>query len=202
MFAAHNMFLTPADVSVGGGYTLGLSDSLLTLTGQDTIWTEKTIDISSYAGATVRLVFYHYADYFTGDMQLDDINIDGTTYTFDSNATGWQTTTTNTNTVVTTTASSTYSAVTFSSVATSTSTARWNRDSAGTGSGGTGLTIDHTLGTTSGYYLYAETSSPYPCGYWLRSPEVTLSGSPTLSFWEARYGATMRDCEVYLDVIS
>ena len=201
MFAARNNFLTPdfGDVT----YTLGLSDSLVTLTGQDTSWTEKTINISSYAGATVRLVFYHYGDYFTGDMQLDDINIDGTTYTFESNATGWETTTTNTNTIVTTTASDTYNAVTFSNVITSgTSAASWNRDSAGTGSSGTGLTIDHTLGTAAGYYLYAETSAPYPSGYWLRSPEVTLSGSPTLSFWEARYGATMRDCEVYLDVIS
>jgi len=200
MFAARNNFLTPA--SVGGSYTLGLSDSLLTLTGQDTSWTEKTIDISSYAGATVRLVFYHYGTYFTGDMQLDDINIDGTTYTFESDATGWETTTTNSNTIVTTTASDTYNAITFSSVATIGSSARWNRDLGGTSSASTGLTTDHTLGTTSGYYLYAETSSPYPCGYWLRSPEVTLSGSPTLSFWEARYGATMGDCEVYLDVIS
>ena len=207
MFAARNSFLTPASVAVGGP-TLGLTDSLLTMSGQNTNWVQRTINISSYANSTVRLVFYHYADYFTGDMQLDDIYIDGTTYDFEPHAAGWETTFTNSNTIVTgdatlaINAAPIYTGATFISVPTGGSSARWNRDRAGTGSSGTGSAIDHTLGTTSGWYVYAETSSPYPCGYWLKSPARNLGSSPTLSFWVNRTGATMRDCNVYLDIIS
>lgn len=198
MFAARNNFLTPA--LVGGNYTLGLSDSLLTFGGQNAFWNEQTIDISSYGGATVRLVMYYQTTTsYTADLQLDDINIDGTLYTFESGVDGWETTTIDQENggVITS-----YTSASFSPVATSSTTYRWNRDAGGTPSSSTGLTTDHTLGTTSGFYLYAETSVTHPCGYWLRSPEVTLSGSPTLSFWEARYGTTMGNCEVYLDVIS
>lgn len=207
MFAARNSFLTPASVAVGGP-TLGLTDSLLTMSGQNTSWQQRTIDISSYANSTVRLVFYHYADYFTGDMQLDDININGSVYTFEFGTQSWETTTTNSNTIVSgdatlsSNAAATYTSVAFSPVQTTTATARWNRDNGGTGSSGTGSSIDHTLGSPSGWYVYAETSSPYPCGYWLKSPQTTLGGSPTLSFWVNRTGATMRDCNVYLDIIS
>lgn len=198
MFAARNNFLTPdfGDVT----YALGLSDSLLTFGGQNAVWNEQTIDISSYGGATVRFVMYYQTTTsYTADLQLDDINIDGTLYTFESGVDGWETTTTDQeNSGVITS----YTSASFSTVATTTSTYRWNRDNSGTGSFGTGLTTDHTLGTTAGYYLYAETSVAHPAGYWLRSPEVTLSGSPTLSFWEARYGAAMGTATVYLDVIS
>lgn len=198
MFAARNNFLTPA--SVGGNYTLGLSDSLLTFGGQNAVWNEQTIDISSYGGATVRFVMYYQTTTsYTADLQLDDINIDGTLYTFESGVDGWETTTTDqeVNGVITP-----YTSASFSTPATGSYGYRWNRDAAGTGSVGTGLTTDHTLGTTAGFYLYAETSVAHPAGYWLRSPEITLSGSPTLSFWEARSGATMGTAEVYLDVIS
>ena len=198
MFAARNNFLTPA--SVGGNYTLGLSDSLLTFGGENAVWNEQTIDISSYGGATVRFVMYYQTTTsFRADLQLDDINIDGTLYTFESGVDGWETTTADQESggVITP-----YTSASFSTVATSSFGTKWNRDAGGTPSGSTGLTTDHTLGTTSGYYLYVETSVTHPCGYWLRSPEVTLSGSPTLSFWEARYGAQMGTAEVYLDVIS
>ena len=198
MFAARNNFLTPA--SVGGSYTLGLSDPLLTFGGQNSVWNQQTIDISSYGGATVRFVMYYQTtNSFTADLQLDDVNIDGTLYTFESGSEGWETTTVDQESsgVI-----NPYTSASFSSVPTGAGTLRWNRDSGGTGSSGTGLTIDHTLGTTAGYYLYAETSVTHPFGYWLRSPEVTLSNSPTLSFWEARYGAAMGTATVYLDVIS
>ena len=198
MFAARNNFLTSA--SVGGSYTLGLSDPLLTFGGQNSVWNQQTIDISSYGGATVRFVMYYQTtNSFTADLQLDDVNIDGTLYTFESGEEGWETTTTDqeVNGVITP-----YTSASFSSVVTISSGTRWNRDNGGTPSSSTGLTTDHTLGTTAGYYLYVETSVTHPAGYWLRSPEVTLSGSPTLSFWEARYGAAMGTATVYLDVIS
>jgi len=198
MFAARNNFLTPA--SVGGPYTLGLSDPLLTFGGQNATWNQQTIDISSYGGATVRFVMYYQTTVsYTADLQLDDVNIDGTLYTFESGSEGWETTVVDQESggVI-----NPYTSASFYSVLTGGNTLRWNRDNGGTGSSGTGLTTDHTLGTTAGYYLYAETSVTHPFGYWLRSPEVTLSGSPTLSFWEARYGLEMGTATVYLDVIS
>ncbi len=36
----------------------------------------------------------------------------------------------------------------------------WARDSGGTPSSGTGPSVDHTLGTAAGYYLYTEASNP------------------------------------------
>jgi len=61
----------------------------------------------------------------------------------------------------------------------------WLSDRGGTGSGGTGPTVDHTLGTTLGYYVYSELSG---CGgqtWMLSSPFFDFSSitSPKLSFW-------------------
>lgn len=193
MFAARNNFLTPA--LVGGDYALGLSPTLLSFGGQNSAWNQQTIDVSAYAGATVRLVFYYQTtNSYTADIQLDDVNIDGTSYDFELSA-PFETTTTNN-------ISTPYTSAVFTSLSTAAYLGRWIHDSGGTPSGSTGLTIDHTTGSTSGYYIYAETSVSHPYGFWLRSPEVTLSSSPTLSFWEARYGASMGDCEVYLDVVN
>ena len=176
----------------------GLTGSLLTVSGEYNGWRQQTVDVSAHKNRTVRLVFYYQTTTsFTADLQLDDINIDGNLSTFESSSdwTAWQTTTTNNvNTL--------YHNAAFSFVDTSNATGRWSRDTGGTGSSGTGLTYDHTLGTTAGGYLYAETSvSPHPWGFWLRSPIITLSNSPTVTFWEARYGATMGTCDVYLDII-
>jgi len=161
--------------------------------GNNAVWNEQTVDLSSYAGGTLRVVWqYTTSTSFYGDIQLDDVYIGGTTYDFESNATGWETSIAY---------ETDYDSVSWSSVATSTTAGRWNRDLGGTPSGTTGLAEDHTLGTTSGYYLYAETSSsayPYK-NIWLRSPEITLNANPGyLSFWEARYGSTMGNVTVYL----
>ena len=197
MFAATNMFLT-AGTAAATGQPVGLSSSLLSLSGQNNQWHQNTIDISSYGTNTVRFVVkYTSGPSFRADFQIDDVTIDGTTYNFESHATGWQTTraTSNGQTF------SNYSTVTWYDVYTQTSRGRWNRDRGGTGSSGTGLTTDHTLGTTSGYYLYTEATSRFNTDFWLRSPEITLSGSPgNLTFWEARYGSNMGSSQYYLDV--
>jgi hypothetical protein len=203
MLAARNNFLT-----VGGGgpsYELGISPPLLTLQGQQSFWDQETIDISLYKGATVRLVFYYQTTTsFTADLQLDDINIDGSLYRFENaSEPAWETNTSNY--ITSGNVQGSYDAVSsqFVQVGLGVVAGRWNKDSGGTPSNSTGLTYDHTFGSTSGYYLYAETSvSPHPYGFWLRSPTHTLSNSPTLSFWNARYGATIGFCNVYLDVIS
>lgn len=183
----------------GGGstpsYSLGLSSSLDNVTGQNAAWSQRSVDISAYAGATVRLVF-HYTNGsgFTGDIQLDQINLDGTTYTFESTTESFETNGGN---------ESTYNTVTWYEVITSfSSPGSWSRDNDGTPSSGTGLTTG-AAGTS--WYLYAETSSPANVtgyNFWLRSPQVTLSGSPTLSYYEGRSGAGIGTLNVYIDVIS
>ena len=72
----------------------------------------------------------------------------------------------------------------------------WTADIAGTGSGGTGPSVDHTLGTTAGIYLYAETScsgTGYPTREFdLVSPymDFTALTAPALSFWRHQFGTT------------
>ena len=121
---------------------------------------------------------------FQGDIQLDDIRLDGTTYSFENTGHSWQTTTSNT-------LVSNYSSASFSTLATGTTKAgKWNVDSGGTPSSGTGRT-DADAGT---YYVYAETSSgANGQGYILRSPAVTLGSSPTLSYAVARNGGNIGD---------
>lgn len=174
-------------------YTVGLSESLDTISGQNASWSQRTVDISAYATANIRPVFYYVSGTnFTGDIQLDQIAIDGTTYSFESNTTGWQTSSNE---------STTYSGVTWIDVPLSASSSpRFSRDSGGTASTGTGL----STAADGSWYLYAETTTPgYPATpFWLRGPEVTLSGSPTFSYYEARSGATIGTLNFYLDVIS
>lgn len=191
------MFLT-AGAAASTGQPVGLSSSLLSVSGQNNSWNQQTIDISAYGGNTVRFVVkYTSGTSFRGDFQIDDVTIDGTTYDFESNAIGWQTTRASSNGQT----FSNYSTVTWYDVLTGTSSGRWNRDKSGTGSSGTGLTTDHTLGTTSGYYLYTEVTSRFNTDFWLRGPEISLSASPgNLTFWEARYGSNMGSSQYYLDV--
>ena len=175
-------------------YSVGFSSSLDTVSGQNGSWSQRTIDISTYAQATVRLVF-HYTNGdndFTGDLQLDEIALDGTTYSFESTSDNFETSGND---------ESTYGSVSWISVATNTTEGRWNRDSGGTPSSNTGL----SSASDGSFYLYAETSSPANTNgynFWLRSPQVTRSSSPTLTYYEARSGASIGTLNVYLDVIS
>ena len=180
--------------SVASSIEAGLSDSLDSVSGTSDAWATRTVDISAYAGEEVRLVFGYVngsqGTSFQGDIQLDDIRLDGTTYSFENTGHSWQTTTSNT-------LVSNYSSASFSTLATGTTTGKWNVDSGGTPSSGTGRT-DADAGT---YYVYAETSSgANGQGYILRSPAVTLGSSPTLSYAVARNGGNIGAINVYLDV--
>lgn len=182
--------------AAGGGSTL--SGVLLTRSGQysTTSWENNiSIDLSPYVGSTGRLVFYYESNTsFRGDIQLDNINLNGTTYTFTSNNDGFETTTVDTNSVGSETTAH-YDSLVFSSVPTGTTTYRWNRDAAGTPSSSTGLTVDAS-GSSSLPYLYAETSVTHPASFWLRSPEVTLT-TGTCSISCARYGSNIGTLKVY-----
>ena len=178
----------------GPTYSVGFTESLDTVSGQNASWSQRTVDVSGYAGAKVRLVF-HYTNgssTFTGDLQLDAIALDGTTYSFESSSESFETGADN---------ESTYGSVSWSTVATATTGGRWNRDSGGTPSSGTGL----SSAASGSFYVYAETSSPADvAGYdfWLRSPQVILGSSPTLTYYEARSGASIGTLNVHLDVIA
>jgi hypothetical protein len=176
-------------------YTLGFSESLDTVSGQLGGWRQRTVDISAYAGATVRLVFNYTngpGNTFTGDIQLDLINLDGNSYSFENVGHSFETSASG---------ESTYAGVSWQYLAVGTANARWNVDAGGTGSTGTGRT-DAADGT---YYVYAETSSPANVtgyNFWLRSPQITLGSSPTLSYYETRLGSSIGTLNVHLDVIA
>ena len=112
--------------SVASSIEAGLSDSLDSVSGTSDAWATRTVDISAYAGEEVRLVFGYVngsqGTSFQGDIQLDDIRLDGTTYSFENTGHSWQTTTSNT-------LVSNYGSASFSTLATGTTTGKWNVDS-------------------------------------------------------------------------
>ena len=183
----------------GGGtpppnYTVGLSPSLHTTSGDRASYALETVDISDYAGATVRLVYEYIqvAAVFTADLQIDNINIDGNIYSFENVSEGFETSSSNV---------FAYDAVSWVVIDSVLTAGRWDINTGNTGSAGTG-----NLGAQTGsYYIYTETSSPgNVVGYkfWLRSPQITLSSSPTLTYYEGRQGTSLGTINVYLDVIA
>jgi len=74
----------------------------------------------------------------------------------------------------------------------------WRVDVAGTSSGSTGPSIDHTLGTSAGKYLYLETSGGTASNgdsVFFTSPDIDITTltSPQVSFFYHMYGALMGD---------
>jgi hypothetical protein len=175
-------------------YNLGLSPSLFSISGSSAVWSQRTVNITQYAGATVRLVFrYLNGNGFYGDIQLDYINMNGNIYSFENTGHSFQTSTAG---------ETSYNTVSWVNLAVGEVNARWNVDTGGTPSASTGLATA-AAGT---YYVYAETTAPgntLNYNFWLRSPQISLgSTSPTLSFYEARSGSTIGTLHVHLDVIA
>lgn len=139
-------------------------------TGTGQAWRTATADFSSYSGTTGRPVFrYLTGTSFTGDIQLDKIKLGTTSGEVDLDPDlrrslgidNWQQGK----------GSSVYGNIGFTNVLITTSaTYFWNYDPGGTPSGSTGNTVDAD-GSSTSYYLYAETSSPnYSSVYgWLRT---------------------------------
>jgi len=185
----------------GSSIAQGLTPSLLTLTGQsqtnaNQLGNSNSLNLTNiggvdYTGNSARIVFhYQKGSSFTGDIQVYDIVVSGTNFNLNSGMGTFQTTIAN---------SSPYTSASFFGVGTNTSGGRWNRDSNGTPSNGTGLTL------AGEDYFYAETSNPAAntvgFNFWLRSPVVSLSAaSPTLSFKDGRYGAGIGTLNVHLDI--
>jgi hypothetical protein len=182
--------------SLGGSYDLGLTPILDTVSGRKDAWAQRTVDVSAYAGATVRPVFrYQNGAGFRGDIQLDQVVIGGTTSSFESSADSYER---NPNT----SQPSNYASVVWEPVSTGGSNGEWKRDSGGTPSGGTG----NTNAAAGSFYLFAETSGTLLSNnayFWLRGPAVTLdSSNPVFTYYEARNGSNIGTLDVYLDVIS
>ena len=177
-------------------FSLGLTSSLFNVSGQSTSWVQRTVDLSAYAGCTVKLVFKHQVaasgTTYYADLQLDQIAVAGTLYSFESSTESFETTTSGSYT--------NYDTAVFTALGTGTTSERWNRDAGGTPSSTTGLT---TGGDSTTYYVYTESSSPTRNSdiFWLRSPEITLSESVgNLTFYEARLGSTIGTLDVYVDI--
>tara|TARA_R100000406_G_scaffold384_2_gene467 strand:- start:378 stop:1418 length:1041 start_codon:yes stop_codon:yes gene_type:complete len=150
-------------------------------TGFTQTWNSYTEDLSSYSGQTGRIyIAYKTGNYWRNDPQFDNMELvdtsSGTISHDPGTSTGrsrWEkysSYTTFLNPPPTTS---------FSSVTTGTSTSnKWNYDTNGTPSSSTGGTRDAD-GSSSGYYLYFEGSSPnYTTStryYWVRmSQDYTL----------------------------
>jgi hypothetical protein len=144
-------------------------------------WSTYSEDLSSYSGTTGRIyIGYKTGSNYRNDPQFDNMElVDTTSGTMDHDpgtTTGrsrWKKITGyTTNSTAPTTSS-------FTSITTGTSTsAVWNWDTGGTPSSSTGGTRDAD-GSTSGYYLYFEGTSPnYSSSnrvYWVRmSSDYTL----------------------------
>jgi len=88
-----------APLPVAAGVSLGLSPVLDTRTGQYSSSAYEQVNLSSaftpYVGSTGRLVFqYTSGSSFTGDIQIDDINIGSSNnYSFEATGQSFETTT-------------------------------------------------------------------------------------------------------------
>lgn len=205
---SRKMLLATAQEAVSTALAFTLLD---TITGNDSLintWTQYTYSVSDglVANQTGRIMFsYKSGSSFTGDQQVDSVEIDGTTNTFQSNAESYERTEalTGSNAILfsgvsTAFRSSVYNARSWTGVSTATSgNGLWLRDNNGTSSQNTGSVLGPS-GVNTDFYLYYESSgSTFPQAGWLRTPSVTLDASPSVAFKSSRFGATMGTLEVW-----
>ena len=175
-----------------------------------TSWSGVFQNIQSYGTfqSQFKLVFRYQngtsGTVYQGDFQIHNFIFRDTSSTviynenFESGSASYQTSTG-------TAESGTYSSVSsWTSVADGTSSFRWNRDSGGTPSSGTGISISNG---SEVWYLYAETSggsSASGAYYWLRSPTITWNYNNPLQdiiFTFGAYGSNVGTLKVYIEVL-
>jgi hypothetical protein len=172
--------------------------------GQYSTWQTYSLSWNAYAGQKGRILFVYRngtaGTSYQGDWQLDDINLDGNSYSFESNSQDWITSTDQTNTVQYRTSSTNwkfqYYKNNYLTIPTGTTSGRWNRDSGGTPSSGTGL----TTADDGSYYIYAETSGTSTSGfhYTCASPLIQLSSNPgNLTFANGQLGGNIGLLAIY-----
>ena len=167
-------------VGGGGGTGSGTTGSItpvFTLAGRQDTWQTQNINMNPFIGETGRLVLYYESgSNYSSDVQIDNyLTNGGFQEMFTSSNAQWETTTGDMNTIESTLDYDTYAGYSFSPITTNTTTSTmWHRRSGGTPSGTTGVGTDGS-GSTTGYYLYAETSGPSNVSIWARSPEIAVT---------------------------
>lgn len=163
------------------------------VSGTDIVWSVQSIDISNYSNLTVRIVFKYTNDAGgnLGDLQLDQISVDNTVYGFEGPTAHSFETNTATN-------FTSYDEVSWTTPGLNTSNPGvWNVLTGAAPTGGTG-----DLGAKFGsYFIYTETDSPgngVGYNFWLRTPVITLSYLPTLSYYVGRSGANIGTLNTYV----
>ena len=155
-------------------------------------WRTITEDITRFKNKTGRIVFYHKIDpnsgddFFKADLQLDNINVDGSIANWSTNPL-YQTSTNSTS----------YENATFVSIPDGANNGRWSRlNTTNTPSSGTGAN------RFSNGFVYTEASSPAFAGYefWMRTPVITLSNDPVLSYVLASVGSAIGTFKVYFEL--
>ena len=186
------------------------------------VWQRRKLsDLYRYRNQKVKFVF-HYVQQsegytWRGDIQLDDIKItpnksrgDGIkNYSFESEVPeGWETSDgggVGSDVEDKYGNISSYDDVDWVPIQTGNHRGRWNRDTGGTPTTGTG---DLETGNTGDYYLYAETSAAgtgstnnaYGRGFFLRTESFILGDNPQLEYAYAQDGSRMGDLKVYIDI--
>ena len=165
--------------------TNGTVNTLRTVIGQQhtgftQTWNTYSEDLSSYSGTTGRIyIGYETGDNFYNDPQYDNMELVDTTIGTISHDPGTSTGRGRWEKYSSSTTTATPPTTSYSSIPIGTSTSNiWNYDSGGTPSSSTGGTRDAN-GSSSGYYLYFEGSSPNYSNntryYWVRmSSDYTL----------------------------
>ncbi|BFZ04222.1 hypothetical protein BsWGS_07261 [Bradybaena similaris] len=78
----------------------------------------------------------------------------------------------------------------------------WTRNSGDTITPNTGPSVDHTLQTAAGYYMYVDTSYPIKAGEKARLESWQIPASPSspmcVSFWYSMFGITMGTLNIYI----
>ena len=170
-----------------------LLDSSNLSSTSDGAWITKTYAFTSshvISGTTGRFVVHHYGTTsFRSDVQYDDIIIPASggneVLNFEAGNESCETTRSNVGSSITG-----YVGATFYTLLDGGSSVRWNRDSGGTGSSGTGNTTDGS-GSSTGYYVYTETSGSHPMSMLFRTAEYTLAASGTFQWREGYWGSNL-----------
>lgn len=178
---------------------------LRTITGQGSYWAGTADSLSAYAGQKGRVVFHYNngssSTSYQGDIQVDNVQFDGTAYNFENSGQSWVTSvfgsTNATGIDLNSLASFNNNVRNYASLAVAESWYRWNVDSGGTPSGSTGL----STAASGSYYAYAETTgnlNTLGAAYTMASPLTQLSNSVgNLGYGFARYGANIGTLKVY-----
>lgn len=144
-------------------------DTVYTASGDLGVTTWYLRNCSTYYGTgAVRVCFHHLiGSNFYADWAIDNVTINGTTTTWESDQSGWITPN---NTTHYTTSETALAASSQIIISTATGSSRWNLDSGTTPSSSTGP----ASADTGVYFAYTESSSYFNTNHWLFSPIINL----------------------------